>query len=823
MSMVKKISISLISLFVLIIVAIGIISATIDPNDYRNDITEVVKKQTGRDLNFDNIELSFFPSLGANLENVTLSNAPGFEASHFVKVNQVQVSVAIMPLLSKQLEVDTLTLHGLDVKLARNAEGVSNWDDLIKPSTEDATTKQDETKTNPMDQLASLNFGGLDIRDGQVHWDDQQAKQKIDLTEFNFVTSAITFGEFFNIDLNARTTVSEPELSSQLTLTLDVKLDKNGQFEIKNLKQTNELQGKTIPVAELLTELTIPTLNINLEQQQIDLPEINLSYNVKGGADFPAKQLDGNVNITQLSADLTNQVFATESFKLTYDLESDGSIPIATAKGTLTLDKPSFAMTEQILSTGLLTLKSDLTGDALPNGKSTITVSATPALNLTNDTASLTNLAMNAINVEANGSVKITKLTNEPNIVADLNVKQFNLRALLKQLQLEVPAIDTMSDKETLTKVAAKVNVMFNSKTQAVNAQNMLITLDDSQLKGNASVKNFDKPNIAYNLNLDKINVSRYLPPAPTEPVEPVKEETATDIEIPLPTELLRSLTLNGTFKAGSVQYEKLNPTKIVVTAKGQNGLINVNPLKMNLFKTNVAATAKLDVRGDKPKYSITLDTKKLPVGEVLIAFTGNDQISGLGTVKANITTSGDKLSLIKQGLNGTLAADLTDGAVKGFNLAQSIREAKAKMGGGKSTANTEELKTDFSSLVGNFTIKDGLVNTVKLEALAPYMRINGSGTIDLPKETLNYLVKTKIVGSAKGQGGEELQELNGLTVPVKLKGNWASPDISLDLKSLVGEKAKLEAKKKLDEKKEEVTKKLEDKLKDSLLKGLPF
>jgi len=822
MGIVKKLLLAIFGVVIIAIMAVTIILISIDPNDYRDDITQMVKKETGRDLSFDSIELSLYPNIGADIQNAKLSNANGFAEKDFMSVEQVSVSVAILPLISQQLEIDTLTLHGLKVNLAKNSKGMTNWDDLIESSDQPNEKTHASAKENPLDQLESLNFGGLDIRNGQVHWNDQQAQQKVDLTDFNLVTSAITFGEFFNIDLNANTTVSQPQLSSKVTLNLDVKLNKNGQFEIKNLIQSSQLQGELIPVEQVISELSIPTLDLNLEKQQISLPNITVNYSVTGGKDFPAKQVEGVVNITQLSADLEKQLFKSDTIDVSYELQGGEALPIKTAAGSVNLATPAFELSTQKLSSGLLSLKTDLTGESLPNGKASIDVKALPALDLTKDTASLTKLVIKALNVQTHGAVHVKKLTDAPYVNANIDVKQFNLRALLNQLKLDIPAVKAMSDQTTLKKVAAKANVIFNSKNQAVHTKKMVITLDDSQLKGHASVKNFDKPNISYNLNLNKINISRYLPP-PAPAKEPVKEEPPVDIEIPLPTELLRTLTLNGTFKAGSVQYEKLKPTNIVVTVKGKNGLINVKPLSMKLFKTKVAATAKLDVRGKQPKYAVTLDTKKLPVGEVLIAFTGNDQVSGLGTVKANLTSSGDYLSKIKKGLNGTLSTNLKDGAIKGFNLAQSIREAKAKIGGGKSAASAEELQTDFSSLVGNFTIKKGIVTTKKLEALAPFMRINGTGTIDLPKEKLNYLVKTKIVGSDKGQGGEELQELNGLTIPVKLKGAWTSPDISLDLKSLLGEKAKLEAKKKLDKKKEEVTKKLEDELKGNLLKGLPF
>lgn len=824
MSLVKKILIAVFSLLLLIVIAIAVIFATVDPNDYRDKITEVVKDKTGRDLHFDNIELAFFPNIGANLEGVTLSNAADFEDEQFLKVSKVQISVAIIPLLSSQLELDKLTLHDLDVRLARNADGVTNWDDLIKASEAEkpVADKTGESSKSPLDQLTSLSFGGLDIRNGQVHWNDQQTKQIINLTDFNFVTSTIAFGEFFNIDLNANTKLSEPDLTAKLRLNLEAKFDKDGKFEVKNLKQTNELSGEIIQVESLLTELSIPVLNINLEQQQINLPTVDLTYLVKGGEDSPAQSLDGAINITQLSADLKEQLFATDRVKVSYNLQSNKSIPIDTANGTLKLDKPSFAMTNERLTTGLLTLQSELTGKALPNGKATVQLSTQPALDLKADTASLANLKLNALDLQAAGSVHVAKLTNQPNVTANLDVPAFDLRQLLKQLGLDIPAVDEMSDQTTLTKVAAQLNVIFDSKTEALSVKNIQIILDESALTGNASVKNFEKPAIAYSLNLDKINVSRYLPPASEAPAEPVKTEEKVDIEIPLPTELLRDLNINGTLTAGSVQYDKLNPTNILVTVKAKEGLINVNPLRTDMFKTQINATAQLDVRAKQPNYAVTFNTQNLPIGDVLITFLDDDKISGTGSVNVNLSTSGDRLSLIKKGLNGTLSANLKDGAVKGFNIAQSIRQAKAKLGK-KTTAANEELKTDFSSLTGSFVIKNGLVDTKTLQAQAPFMRIDGSGTVNLVEEALDYLVKAKIVATGKGQGGEELKELNGLTIPVKLKGALDAPKVSLDLGSLIEQKAKDEMKQKVEEKKEEVKEKLEKKLKDDLLKKLRF
>lgn len=776
LSLILKIAAGLVAV---IIIAIAVIAVTVDPNDYRDEITDVVKKETGRDLKIEAMSLSFFPHLGLNLENTSLSNATGFSEQAFLKVDKVQVGAAIWPLLSQRLEIDTLTLHGLTLNLEKSAKGTSNWDDLIKKDDEVKTEEKAEDSANPLDKLAALNFGGIDIKNGQVHWNDQQAQQTIDLKITELSTGTITFGEFFKIALSAETTVAKPALQSQLNLTIEAKLEKDGRYFLRNLALKSTTQGAGIPVEKATAELSIPTLDLAMAKNQLSLPSLRLAYNVMGGKEFPMKTIQGELTVKEFSGDLKAQQFKAQN----------------------------------------LTATAALTGDSLPGGKAQLNLSTQPSVDLTAQTANLDQLSLTSMDIVAKGSVKATKIKTDALVDAKLDIAETNVRALLKQLKISLPE---MADAKTLTKFSASLGLHFNAKTQAVSVKPLKVTLDDSLLTGTASVSQFDAPNIHYDLALTKIDLNRYLPAkkavAESESTRPVAET-----DIPLPTELLRKLTINGTFKAGAVTFDKLQPKNIVLTVKGSKGKINANPIRADIFKTTINAQAGLDVSGKTPQYSFKTDAKNVPIGDVLLAFTGKDQISGTGAVNANITTSGSRISHFKKNLYGTATANLKDGAIKGFNLAQSIREAKAKINGTTAPAATGDLQTDFSSLIAEVSIKQGIVTTTKLLAQAPFMRITGSGTVDLPKESLNYLVKAKIVASDKGQGGEDLKELNGLTIPVKLKGAWASPSVSLDLASLLEQKATAEIEKKKDEVIEETKKKIEEQLKDTLLKGFKF
>ncbi len=763
-------------------VVIGVIIAFVDPNNYRDEITQVVKKETGRDLHIESMSLSFFPNIGINLSNTRLSNAEGFGDQPFLEISNVQIGAKILPLLRQELEINALILYGLNLNLMRNTQGATNWDDLIKPSpiTQPTATKTSPASKNPLAKLAAINFDGLDIQNGIINWQDQQTAQSIKLTIHHFNTNAVTFGQFFNIALQAETKVANPELQTAINLTLEAKLEQDGSYNLRNLILKTTTTGKGIPVDKAITELNIPTIDLTLDKNQINFPKLTLNYDVVGGQNFPMQSIKGELTLSDIAGDLSIQSFKASQ----------------------------------------LAIHTDLTGQSLPNGQAQIKVTNQPSINLTAQTAELANFSLTALGIQTQGSVKATQIIDNPLINAQIAIPQINLRDLLSQLEIALPE---MTDNTTLTQFTASLGIKFNSQTQAININNLSIHLDDSKLTGDVAVSQFDRPNIAYNLALTTIDLNRYLSPKKDlkETEKPV--QTPEDVEIILPTELLRSLTLDGTFTANSIIFDNLNPQNILLTVKGTAGKINANPIEVDIFGTQIRAQAGLDVRGQIPKYTFKTATKQVPIGEVLLAFTGKDQLTGTGAINLSITTEGSRVSHFKQNLNGTTNFNLKDGAIKGFNLARSIREARAKISGKTLPKSDAKLQTDFTAMTGQFVIKQGIVDTKNLVIQAPFMRISGLGQINLPKESLDYLVKTKIVGTAKGQGGQELKDLSGLTIPVKITGSWLEPDISLDLKSIFEQKAKAEIEQKKQEVITETKKKVEEKLKESILKGFGF
>ena len=95
-------------------------------------------------------------------------------------------------------------------------------------------------------------------------------------------------------------------------------------------------------------------------------------------------------------------------------------------------------------------------------------------------------------------------------------------------------------------------------------------------------------------------------------------------------------------------------------------------------------------------------------------------------------------------------------------------------------------------------------------------MRLGGEGDIDIGNENLNYLVRATVVGTAAGQGGKELTELRGVTVPVRLTGPFTAPQYKIDFSGIAASAAQAV----VEGKKEEIKAKVQDQVQDKL-KGL--
>ncbi|MGH8670082.1 MAG: AsmA family protein [Burkholderiales bacterium] len=364
------------------------------------------------------------------------------------------------------------------------------------------------------------------------------------------------------------------------------------------------------------------------------------------------------------------------------------------------------------------------------------------------------------------------------------------------------------------------LNGSYSLKPEAIGLD-FNAKLDDSTVKGKVDIARAAQMAYGFDLNIDSINLDRYLassekkkPAAKGEaPAKPAKEADA-----PVDLSGLKGLNAKGQLQIGALQVQglKLANLKTALTAAG--GKAEIGPHSASLYEGSLAGTLSLDGNANRVMLKETLSN--IAVGPLLRDFAEQDRLEGRGNVALDVATTGKTVNAMKSALAGSARVQLRDGAIKGINIGELLRKARSALGGsGEGQADAKE-KTDFSELSASFAIKNGVAHNEDLEVKAPLFRIGGAGDIDIGKSTINYVAKASVVASAQGQGGKELEQLAGLTVPVRLSGPLDGMKYQVDYKAVAGDLAKSRVGGKVKEGIEKQKDRIEDKVRGRL-KGL--
>jgi uncharacterized protein involved in outer membrane biogenesis len=183
----RKIAIIVGIVVAVIVIAVGVLFASFNPNDYRGTIQSKLEQQLDRKVALGNMSLGLFP-LRFKVADLSIAEDPKFSSnSPFIQTQELSVSVKLLPLLSKSVEVDSLTLERPSVELIKNAQGVWNFASLgqqtsaaapspaaaAKPSAAPATSAPSSSTSGEQ----QFSLGELAINDGQIAITDLQDRR----------------------------------------------------------------------------------------------------------------------------------------------------------------------------------------------------------------------------------------------------------------------------------------------------------------------------------------------------------------------------------------------------------------------------------------------------------------------------------------------------------------------------------------------------------------------------------------------------------------------------------------------------------------------
>lgn len=343
-----------------------------------------------------------------------------------------------------------------------------------------------------------------------------------------------------------------------------------------------------------------------------------------------------------------------------------------------------------------------------------------------------------------------------------------------KDLSIPSIALDLDAAMEHLRmKASLQAAIKANLEKQDLNAD-ISGKLDDSAVKAKLALAHFAPLEASFDASFDRLNVDRYLPP----------ERKDAKADEPIDLGALKGKKVSGKLAIGHLTAKNVKLENLKAEIKLADGKLEVAPWSASLYGGTTTGSVAADANGNR--FHVKDTAQNVSVGPLLRDAAKKDLLEGRGNVTLDVQTAGATVPALKKALAGTARVQMKDGAIKGFNLADTARNVKSALGA-RSTQADPSQKTEFSELSASFNIKNGVAHNDDLKAQSPFLRLGGAGNIDIGNNTLDYTAKATLVATSKGQGGRAVGDVAGVTVPVKLSGALDNPTWNVDYSALAG------------------------------------
>lgn len=371
-------------------------------------------------------------------------------------------------------------------------------------------------------------------------------------------------------------------------------------------------------------------------------------------------------------------------------------------------------------------------------------------------------------------------------IAGDVSLNVPSIRGLAawagKPLETAGGGLEALSIKGALD-MAGK-SIAFKGAEIAIDNMN---ATGDFEVNTSGSV-----PSIVASLELDKLDLNTYLPPESEKPAAASggsggaapasggggSKDWSDD---PIDFSALKSVNADLTFVTGGILVKEIKVGRTALKTLLKGGKLALDLNEMALYDGQ--GTGRITVDAGSNAVTQKLDLKGVQAAPLLTDAAGFDRVEGTANIVADMTTRGASQRQLVSALNGKGSIQFLDGAIRGINLAAMLRNVTSAF---LDSSAKETQKTDFAELAGTYTITNGIVKNDDLFLKSPLLRVDGKGTSDMPKRTVDYRVTPKVVADTKGQGGDA--SAAGLSVPVQITGPWDNLAFAPDLTGAVDE-----------------------------------
>ena len=684
-------------LIVTIIVALLLIPMFVDVARFKPLIEERVSKAVGRPFSVgDDLRLALFPRAALTLTDLRMGNPVDFSEKEFLSIKSVEVRVKLWPMIFRDIQVQRFILIEPQIVLVKNTQGRGNWEMPRKPAAPSPGPVPPDKKGGFELPVEALAVGDFAINNGTLVWIDHTTGLRKQVTDINFRIKDVTLDQPLKFALAARLDGRALALQGAIgpigrqiglgTVPLDISLTALDEIKMKLKGWVKD--PMTAPQVELAIDLAafsprklFAALNRPFPVASADPKVLNrLSFSAGLTADQTSLAVsDGKLSLDDSRLNLKLKIANFSKPDLTFDLsldkiDADRYLPPksstsqtegrpAAAKSKTTDAKAAKPFTAALaavdgrLQAGSVIfnqkkiedIRITLNGKSGPiklalaarlqEGPVTVNGAIGPLGADAGRQILPLDLAVNAVDhLKLHAAGKVLNPAAQPAVEISVKIEEFSPRKLLAAFGQPFPIVT--SDPAAINRAALSANLKAASDSLSISDGQLI--LDDSRMKLAFRAANFAKPDIAFDLAVDQINLDRYLPPQSRDktaaggaaaasggPLTQKETTAAAGAGSGPDYELLRRLVMAGQLQAGSLTVNNLKIQNLQLKISAIDGAINLDPFKMNLYQGSLAGKGRLDVRQKVPASDVNFEINNVQISPLLKDGANLDVLEG--------------------------------------------------------------------------------------------------------------------------------------------------------------------------------------------------
>lgn len=306
-------------------------------------------------------------------------------------------------------------------------------------------------------------------------------------------------------------------------------------------------------------------------------------------------------------------------------------------------------------------------------------------------------------------------------------------------------------------------------------------TIDESDISGSLALTNFSQPAYSLDLDINRLALDRYIS------ADWIKRYQDDAARVDLAG--LKDIDLRGNLRVGEIRTSKFAAGKLAAKIRVEKSALTIDPLSARMYGGALSGSISVMAR-DTPQISIRQYLRGFQMSALLAATAASDKITGTGDLALDISAQGASIGELRKTLEGNVALVLAHGALAGIDMHSALLEGSDDLGTGGATL-TRAAKfsqaSEFSDLKATINFHDGSSRDNHFDMRSPLLRVAGVGSLAPDTGIIDYQLDATVAAALNRRKAGELDDLKGVTVPLRVYGNYASPTIALDLAAASG------------------------------------